>query len=181
NFGGEVSAVDPILTLFKDPAVDRPGRLSLITGRNTFSAASLLVARLDRDTGATVVGEEMGGCPTAYGNPTDVTLPSSRLLASAMRDGPLTPSEYAVYSAIFELESASPTALAGRLGMRLTTFMDHLRLVEGRGHARRLRNPRDGRSYLVTLTAGGLDAHRAANRQFEAAYAAFIAGLDGGE
>jgi len=104
-----------------------------------------------------------------------------RLLASAMRDGPLTPSEYAVYSAIFELESASPTALAGRLGMRLTTFMDHLRLVEGRGHARRLRNPRDGRSYLVTLTAGGLDAHRAANRQFEAAYAAFIAGLDGGE
>jgi DNA-binding MarR family transcriptional regulator len=104
-----------------------------------------------------------------------------RLLASAMRDGPLTPAEYAVYSAIFELESASPTALAGRLGMRLTTFMDHLRLVEARGHARRLRNPRDGRSYLVALTASGLDAHRAANREFEAAYAAFIAGLDGGE
>jgi len=82
NFGGEVSAVDPILTLFKDPAVDRPGRLSLITGRNTFSAASLLVARLDRDTGATVVGEEMGGCPTAYGNPTDVTLPSSGIVVS---------------------------------------------------------------------------------------------------
>jgi len=104
-----------------------------------------------------------------------------RVLASAMRDGPLTPSEYAVYSAIFELESASPTALAGRLGMRLTTFMDHLRLAEGRGHARRHRNPRDGRSYLVTLTASGLEAHRAANRRFEAAYSAVIAGLDGGE
>jgi DNA-binding MarR family transcriptional regulator len=98
-----------------------------------------------------------------------------------MRDGPLTPAEYAVYSAIFELESATPTALAARLGMRLTTFMDQLRLVEERGHARRLRHPRDGRSYLVTLTATGLEAHRAANRQFEAAYSAFTARLHGGE
>jgi hypothetical protein len=82
NFGGEVSAIDPILTLFKDPAVDRPGRLSVITGRNTFSAASLLVARLDHDTSATFVGEEMGGCPTAYGNSSDVTLPSSGIVVS---------------------------------------------------------------------------------------------------
>ena len=65
----------------------------------------------------------------------------ARLLAGAMRDGPLTPAEYAVYSAIFELESATPTELAARLGMRLTTFMDHLRLIEGRGHARRLPHP----------------------------------------
>jgi DNA-binding MarR family transcriptional regulator len=104
-----------------------------------------------------------------------------RLLATAMRDGPLTPAEYAVYSAIFELESATPTALAARLGMRLTTFMDQLRLVEDRGHARRLRHPHDGRSYLVALTATGLEAHRAANRQFEAAYSAFTASLQGGE
>jgi DNA-binding MarR family transcriptional regulator len=104
-----------------------------------------------------------------------------RFLASAMRDGPLTPAEYAVYSAIFELESATPTALAARLGMRLTTFIDQLRLVEARGHARRLRHPRDGRSYLVTLTAAGFEAHRAANRQFEAAFSAFSAALGGGE
>jgi len=61
-----------------------------------------------------------------------------RFLAEAMRDGALTPAEYAVYSAMFELESATPTALAARLGMRLTTFVDQLRLVESRGHARRL-------------------------------------------
>jgi hypothetical protein len=82
NFGGEVSAIDPILSLFKDPAVDRPGRLFVITGRNTFSAASLLVARLDHDTSAQVVGEEMGGCPTAYGNSSDVRLPSSGIVVS---------------------------------------------------------------------------------------------------
>ena len=82
NYGGEVEAIDPILTLFNDPAVDRAGRLSVITGRNTFSAASLFVARLDHDTGATVVGEEMGGCPTAYGNSSDVTLPFSGIVVS---------------------------------------------------------------------------------------------------
>ena len=104
-----------------------------------------------------------------------------RFLAEAMRGGPLTPAEYAVYSAIFELESATPTALAARLGMRLTTFADQLRQMESRGHARRLPNPRDGRSQLVTLTAAGLEAHRAANRLFEAAYATFLEELGGDE
>jgi DNA-binding MarR family transcriptional regulator len=100
-----------------------------------------------------------------------------RLLAETMRDGPLTPSEYAVYSAIFELEAASPTQLAARLGMRLTTFVDHLRAIEQRGHARRLPHPTDRRSYRVVLNAAGLEAHRAANAKFERAHAAFEAEL----
>jgi DNA-binding MarR family transcriptional regulator len=103
------------------------------------------------------------------------------LLAAAMRDGPLTPGEYAVYSAVFELEAASPTTLAARLGLRLTTFMDQLRLMEGRGHASRISHPSDRRSYRVALTANGLEAHRAANRLFEAAYRAFEAHLPYGE
>jgi DNA-binding MarR family transcriptional regulator len=90
-----------------------------------------------------------------------------RMLADAMRDGPLSPSEYAVYSAIFELEAATPTELASRLGMRLTTFIDQLRMVEARGHARRIPHPTDGRSYRVTLTADGLAAHRVAAALFE--------------
>ncbi len=100
-----------------------------------------------------------------------------RLLADALGEGPLTPAEYATYSAVFELEAASPTQLSRRLGMQLTTFMDHLHLLERRGHARRLDNPGDRRSYLVTLTAGGLQAHREANAQFERAYRAFLGGL----
>lgn len=90
-----------------------------------------------------------------------------RLLASAMRDGPLTPSEYAVYSAVFELEAATPTQLAARQGMRLTTFMDQLRLLESRGDARRVPHPTDGRSYKVVLTSAGREAHLAANKRFE--------------
>lgn len=100
-----------------------------------------------------------------------------RLLAETMRDGPLTPGEYAVYSAIFELEAASPTSIAARLGVRLTTFMDQLRDISGRGHARRLPHPTDRRSYRVTLTAEGRAVHRAANARFERAYAAFDAEL----
>lgn len=104
-----------------------------------------------------------------------------RLLAVTMRGGPLTPVEYAVYSAIFELEAASPTELAARLGMRLTTFMDQLRLIEGRGHARRLAHPTDGRSYRVALTGAGMAVHRGANERFERAYRAFSARLPDGE
>lgn len=104
-----------------------------------------------------------------------------RMLAEAMRDGPLTPAEYAVYSAVFELESATPTQLAARLGMRLTTFKDQLRLLEGRGHARRTEHLTDGRSYRVVLTATGLEAHRGANLLFEQANSTFVANLASGE
>lgn len=104
-----------------------------------------------------------------------------RYLAAAMRDGPLSPTEYAVYSAIFELEAASPTQLAARLGMRLTTFMDHLRTIEERRHASRIGHPTDGRSYRVVLTVSGRETHRAANRAFEAADRAFRSKLPQGE
>ena len=104
-----------------------------------------------------------------------------RMLAAAMRGSPLTPHEYAVYSAIFELEAATPTALAARLGIPLTTLADQLRTVEARGHAARLPHPTDGRSYRVVLTAGGHEAHRGANAGFEAAHRAFTSALPDGE
>ena len=37
-----------------------------------------------------------------------------RLMKVLWERGPLTPAEYAVYSAIFELEAASPTRIAAR-------------------------------------------------------------------
>ncbi|MES1239424.1 MAG: MarR family transcriptional regulator [Chloroflexota bacterium] len=104
-----------------------------------------------------------------------------RLLAAAMRGGPLTPPEYAVASAIFELEAAAPTALAARLGMPLTTLADQVRAFEARGLVRRLPHPTDGRSYRLVLTATGREAHLAANAGFEAAHRAFSAALPAGE
>jgi hypothetical protein len=77
NYGGELHALDPMVALFQDPAFDEPGRLFVATGRNTFSAASLLVARLKRDTAAEVLGEAMGGCPTFWSDPAPLDLPWS--------------------------------------------------------------------------------------------------------
>lgn len=104
-----------------------------------------------------------------------------RLLMTTMADGPLRPEEYAIYSAVFEAESLTPTEMAARLGMPLMTAIDHVRALEARGHARRVPHPRDGRSYRVVLTAEGLAAHREANRRFELAFAAFVRELPGGE
>ena len=96
-----------------------------------------------------------------------------RLLSEAMAEGPLRPDEYAMYSAVFEDEAISPTAMAARLGMPLTTVADQIRAMEARGHCRRVPHPTDGRSYLIVLTAEGSRAHREANVPFERAAAAF--------
>lgn len=78
NYGGETFGYDEVL----DPLV-RAGRsgaeLFVITGRNTFSAASLFAAELEKRTDATFVGEPMGGSPNLFGNPDDVLLPYSGL------------------------------------------------------------------------------------------------------
>jgi hypothetical protein len=79
NFGGEVPALDPMFQLFDDPAVDVPGELFVITGRNTLSAGSMLLARMEAGTEAVIVGEPMAGCPTFYGDTTEVPLPYSGL------------------------------------------------------------------------------------------------------
>ncbi|MDP9281275.1 MAG: hypothetical protein M3P38_04175 [Chloroflexota bacterium] len=103
-----------------------------------------------------------------------VTQAVRELLRSTMADGPLTPEEYAVYSAVFEAESLTPTVMARALSMPLTTVMERVRLLEGRGHARRVAHPADRRSYRLVLTAAGLAAHRQASQQFEIAYRAFL-------
>jgi hypothetical protein len=86
NYGGELSALNPVQALFEDPALDGHDRLFVLTGRNTFSAGSLLVARLDRHTQATIVGEPMGGCPTIWSDSSDLRLPTSGIVVSVADD-----------------------------------------------------------------------------------------------
>ncbi len=257
NTGGEVSAVRSMVSLFDDPSIDRPGRLFLLGGRNSFSAATMFAAQLEERTAVSIVGEPMAGAPNFWGNARDVNLdwsglvvgvstlyeqstavdddrlaievdlprrldvgqlgqrlrpgvgrdpeyrgrretmtePPRRttysiffdlfvlgqrvrgLLATAMADAPLRPEDYATYSVVFEDEQVSPTQMAAQLSMPLTTVVDAIRVMEARGHARRIANPRDGRSYLVVLTAEGQRAHAEANRRFEVAYRAFADAL----
>jgi DNA-binding MarR family transcriptional regulator len=85
------------------------------------------------------------------------------LLTRALEGTGISPDQYAVYSLLFEAGSLSPTDMATRMGMPLTTLLDYLRPMLRRHHVSRGRHPRDGRSYLVTLTARGLAVFRRAN------------------
>ncbi|MDT7573431.1 MAG: hypothetical protein QOE05_3605 [Actinomycetota bacterium] len=93
-----------------------------------------------------------------------------QLLAVALDGAPLDAQEYAFLSAVLEDEAPTPTRLAARLGMPLSTTVEQVAGFEQRGLLRRLPNPRDGRSYLVTLTAAGGRVHRVTAQAFESAY-----------
>lgn len=86
NYGGELSALDEITPMLVGAARGEADRLFVLIGRNTFSAGSLLAARLERDAKATLIGEPTGGCPTVWSDPTDVPLPSSGIVVSIAGD-----------------------------------------------------------------------------------------------
>jgi C-terminal processing protease CtpA/Prc len=77
NPGGDNQTYGPLLELLQDPTVDRPGRLLVIIGRQTFSASANFATELDRLTSAVFVGEPTGGRPNLYGDVRAVELPSS--------------------------------------------------------------------------------------------------------
>ena len=101
----------------------------------------------------------------------------NEMLIEGLAEAPLTPTEYAIYSAIIEREPATPSELSHALGMPAQTMSDWIGTLRERGHATTRRNPRDGRSHLVGLTPAGRRVHRLTNRSFELAYARFLAQL----
>jgi len=78
-----------------------------------------------------------------------------RLIATAMDGLELPPEDYPFYVIIGAEGPWTPTALAARLEMPLSTVLFRVRRLEQRGHAERAPNPDDRRSYLVELSADG--------------------------
>jgi DNA-binding MarR family transcriptional regulator len=62
---------------------------------------------------------------------------------------------YALLSMICIREPITRTALAQEMGVAPTTLSDRLQELLGLGHIRRVKNPSDGRSYLIRSTAAG--------------------------
>jgi len=62
---------------------------------------------------------------------------------------------YALMSLIGGVGSITPTEIAARMGLAVTTASDRIRRLEERGFAERRPNPADGRSHLVSLTDAG--------------------------
>src|SRR5262245_7030253 len=70
----------------------------------------------------------------------------------------MRPDEYAVYSLLFEAGPLTPTEMATRMGMPLSTVLDYRAAMVRRRHVVRRRHPRDGRSYRLSLSKSGLAA-----------------------
>lgn len=77
NGGGDNTTYGPLTTLLGSPRVDRRGRLYLLIGRATFSAAANFAAEIDRYTRAIFVGEPTGGGVETYGDSFRVLLQST--------------------------------------------------------------------------------------------------------
>ena len=80
NPGGNNSLYRPLLlALIRSERINRPGRLFVLIGRETFSAAQNLVNDLEYLTSALFVGEPSGSSPSHYGDSRRMLLPNSGL------------------------------------------------------------------------------------------------------
>ena len=91
-----------------------------------------------------------------------------RLIATAMEGLELPPEDYPFYVIIGAEGPWTPTALAARLEMPLSTVLFRVRRLEKRGHAERTPNPDDRRSYLVELSKDGQQLLGKARPRFRA-------------
>ena len=103
-----------------------------------------------------------------------------RMVEVALAQTELPPEDYPVYVLVGAEGPWTPTGLAARLEMPLSTMLFRLRRLERRGHAERFPNPDDRRSYLIRLTDEGQQLLGEARPAFRA-YAKAIEGRLGPE
>jgi DNA-binding MarR family transcriptional regulator len=102
---------------------------------------------------------ERGG--SATGGPTillDLFLTNQRrkrMIEAALAATELPAEDYPVYVLVGAEGPWTPTGLARRMEMPLSTMLFRLGRLERRGHAERIPNPDDRRSYQIRLTRAG--------------------------
>lgn len=79
NHGGTASFNSSIINALSRSEYNEYGRLYVLVGRETFSAASMLMVAFEEYAHAVFVGEPSGARPTSYGDPMRVQLPNSGL------------------------------------------------------------------------------------------------------
>ena len=77
NGGGDATTYAPFLNALSDPDINQTGKLYVIIGRSTFSAAANFVTQVEQRTNARFVGEPTGGSPNNYGDSISFELPRS--------------------------------------------------------------------------------------------------------
>lgn len=101
-------------------------------------------------------------------------------LGHALQGTGVRPAEYAIYSLMLEAGPRTPSELAAMLGMPLSTMSTYLGAMLGRGDAKRIPNPSDGRSVRVVLTDRGRGVVRTVNPPFTRALIALEANRGSG-
>jgi DNA-binding MarR family transcriptional regulator len=91
-----------------------------------------------------------------------------QLIAAALEGTDLPPEDYPLYVFIGAEGPWTPTALAERVEMPLTTVLFRVKRLERRGHAERVANPEDRRSFKIRLTPAGQRLLRKARPRFRA-------------
>ncbi len=80
NRGGNGELVWPLVyAIIRHDVVNQPGRLFVLTGRRTFSAAQLAANALEKHTKAVFVGEPPGSAPCHWGELGRLELPETKL------------------------------------------------------------------------------------------------------
>jgi len=79
NHGGTASFNASVINAVATSDYNQYGRLFVLTGRETFSAASMLVSEFEQYTNAIFVGEPSSARPSSYGDPKKIQLPNSGL------------------------------------------------------------------------------------------------------
>jgi len=78
NHGGDNTTYGAFVRALAAADIDRPGRVYLLVGRLTFSAAANFAAELvDAAEHVRVIGEPSGGSPNQYGDQAEIRLPYS--------------------------------------------------------------------------------------------------------
>ena len=91
-----------------------------------------------------------------------------RLIEASLAGLELPPEDYPFYVLIGAEGPWTPTQLAERMAMPLSTVLFRVGRLEKRGHVERVPNPDDRRSYLISLNADGQALLKQARPRFRA-------------
>jgi DNA-binding MarR family transcriptional regulator len=89
-----------------------------------------------------------------------------QLVGASLAGLELPPEDYPFYVLIGAEGPWTPTQLAGRMAMPLSTVLFRVGRLEKRGHVERVPNPDDRRSYLISLNADGEQLLKEARPRF---------------
>jgi hypothetical protein len=131
NTGGNFHRNRPLIDgVLERPALNRRGRLFVITSRTTFSAATIAAIDFKRETEALVVGEPSRGRPNGYSDEKHLQLPNSRIEVNysplyreampELGDAPHLPVDLAVANSFEDYRNGRDRVLEAILGYGTT-------------------------------------------------------------